>query len=283
MIFNTLISPDIMAVHLNDPSWVIVDCRFDLQKLDWGYEEYQLAHIPRAVYAHLNSDLASAITPVSGRHPLPKPEDFIRLLSKWGVDSSTQVVAYDAAAGQFAARLWWLLRYYHHPAVAVLDGGFAKWMTENHPIRSGIEYNQPSQFIGTPDPTMIVNLTDVEKIRRDPGFRLIDARSSSRFIGEGETIDPVGGHINGAVNHFYGINLNPDNTLKDAGTLRSSFEEILGPVGADHTVVYCGSGITATHNILAMEYAGLTGARLYPGSWSEWIRDPERPWAKDPK
>lgn len=277
MIYKTLISSEILARHLNDPDWVVVDCRFDLQKPEWGQEEYQLAHIPGAVYAHLNHDLASPVTPSSGRHPLPQPEDFITLLSQWGIDSTKQVIAYDLSAGQFAARLWWLLRFYHHPAVAVLDGGFTLWTEGNHPTRSGSEHNQPAKFIGIPDSAMTVNISDVEGIRLNPEFRLMDARSNGRFLGEGETIDPVAGHIPGAVNHFYGLNLNPDNTLKDPDALRSSFKAILGPVGPDHTVVYCGSGITATHNLLAMEHAGLAGARLYPGSWSEWIRDPNRP------
>jgi thiosulfate/3-mercaptopyruvate sulfurtransferase len=283
MIYRTLVSSDILAAHLNDPSWVVVDCRFDLQKPGWGMEEYQLAHIPGAVYAHLNHDLASPVTPTSGRHPLPQANDFIEILSGWGVDSAKQVVAYDSAAGQFAARLWWLLRFYHHPAIAVLDGGFAKWTAENRPTQSGVEHHSPSHFVGTADSAMIVNVTDVEEIRRDPNFRLIDARTNSRFRGEGETIDPVAGHIPGAVNHFYGMNLNPDNTLKDPKSLRSSFEEILGPIQPNHAVVYCGSGITATYNLLAMEYAGLAGVRLYPGSWSEWIRDPNRPWTTGPK
>jgi len=277
MVYKTLVSTETLAAHLNDPEWIIVDCHFDLQNPGWGFEEYQRAHISRAVYADLNHDLSSPVTPTSGRHPLPDSESFITLLSSWGVDSTTQVVAYDSAGGSYAAHLWWLLQFYHHPAAAVLDGGFAKWKGENRPTRSGIESRPPSHFKGTPESAMVVNASEVERMRHDAGFRLIDARARNRFEGESETIDPVAGHIPGAVNYFYGKNLNPDGTFKKPETLRSSFEEILGPVGPERTVFYCGSGVTASHNILAMEHAGLTGARLYPGSWSEWIRDPNRP------
>ena len=282
MVFNTLISIEILAAHLDDPGWILVDCRFDLQNPGWGLEEYRRGHIPGAVYAHLNNNLSAPVTPSTGRHPLPEPVDFKALLSAWGVDSTKQVVAYDSAGGAYAARLWWLLRFYRHPGTAVLDGGFARWLAENRPTRPGIESNPPSWFEGTPDPSMMVSASEVDRIRLDPGFRLIDARTRSRFMGEGETIDPVAGHIPGAVNHFYGMNLKPDGTFKAPETLRTRFEGILGSVRSGNAVVYCGSGVTACHHLLAMEHAGLNGARLYSGSWSEWIRDPNRPRTTGP-
>ncbi len=282
MNFETVISTEILAFHLEDPGWILVDCRFDLKKPEWGLAQYQQGHIPGAVYADANQDLSSSITPTTGRHPLPHPADFAATLSRWGIDSSKQVIGYDQAQGDYAARLWWLLRYYDHPNVAVLDGGFAKWTAENRPIRTGIEANPPAHFEGLPDETKVVNAGEVEQIRQNPNSRLIDARTSGRFKGENETIDPVAGHIPGAVNHFYGLNLNPDGTFKPVESLREQFERILAAVNSQNAVVYCGSGITACHNILAMELAGLHGARLYAGSWSEWIRDPKRPRAAGP-
>jgi thiosulfate/3-mercaptopyruvate sulfurtransferase len=200
-------------------------------------------------------------------------------LGSWGIDQAAQVVVYDTVVGAFAVRLWWLLRYLGHPAVAVLDGGWQKWQQENRPSAAGIQTRAPKTFIPSPDDTMLMDAAEVERIREDPDYLLIDARSGERYRGEKEPIDPIAGHIPGAVNRFHGENLSMDGTLLPPDTLREQFQALLGLRPAENAVVYCGSGVTSIHHILAMQIAGLPGARLYLGSWSEWIRDPRRPRA----
>lgn len=278
---TTIISTEELAEKLGTPGWVIVDCRFDLAQKDWGFEEYQKAHIPGAVYAHMNKDLAGPVTEQTGRHPLPDPQRMAERLGGWGIGSDTQVVVYDTSNGAYAARLWWLLRFLGHPAVAVLDGGFPIWLHEGRPVSSGIESNPPACFVGKPDWSMVAPVDEVERIRQDPAYRLIDARSAERFRGENETIDPVAGHIPGAINRFYGLNLSPEGVFLPADTIREQFAELLAGTPPENTVLYCGSGVTAAHLLLAMEFAGIHGAKLYPGSWSEWIRDGKRPISKD--
>jgi thiosulfate/3-mercaptopyruvate sulfurtransferase len=278
--FTSIVATDIAAAHLDDPAWAFIDCRFDLLQPEWGRQEYAMAHLPGAVYADLNRDLSGPVTPQTGRHPLPEPAAIIARFSSWGISPATQVVVYDAAGGSFAARLWWLLRYYGHTAVAVLDGSFQKWQREGRPLRSGVEARQAAQFVGQPDPGMWVSTAEVDALRQDPANRLVDARASARFQGEQEFIDPVSGHIPGAVNRFHGENLGPDGTFQPADRLKAAFIALLGGVPAANAIVYCGSGVTSCHHLVAMEYAGLSGTRLYPGSWSEWIRDPARPVAK---
>ena len=274
---TTIVTTSELQVHLTDEDWAIVDCRFDLARAQWGWEEYQKSHIPGAVYADMNHDLAGPITPDSGRHPLPDIQRLSRRLSEWGIGKDTQVVAYDDAGGSFAVRLWWLLRFLGHPSVAVLDGGFPKWTGEGRPTASGIETRPPAEFIPHPAWDMLVTAEEVDRIRQDPSYRLIDARSHDRFSGQNEPIDPVAGHIPGAVNRFYARNLTRQGTFLPPETLREQFSTLLGSIDPDHAVVYCGSGITSIHHLLAMELAGLPGARLYLGSWSEWIRDRNRP------
>lgn len=278
---TTIISTEELAEKLGSPGWVIVDCRFDLVKKDWGFEEYQKAHIPGAVYAHLGKDLAGPVTEQTGRHPLPAPEQMAERLGQWGIGADTQVVVYDAAGGSYAARLWWQLRFLGHQAVAVLDGGFPKWLHEGMSTTSGIETNPPATFVGRPDWRMVADVEEVDHIRQDPAYRLIDARAQERFAGKNETIDPVAGHIPGAINRFYGMNLSPDGVFLPPDALRSQFTDLLAGAQPENVVVYCGSGVTSAHHLLAMEIAGLHGAKLYPGSWSEWIRDGKRPISKD--
>jgi thiosulfate/3-mercaptopyruvate sulfurtransferase len=275
--FTTIISTDELSAHLNDPEWVIVDCRFDLAKPDWGLSSYREAHIPGAGYAHLDRDLAGPITPRTGRHPLPDITEMANRLGSWGIGQHIQVVVYDTAGGAFAGRLWWLLRFLGHPQVAVLDGGFQKWQRESRPVVSGSESRSPASFMPRPDWSMIVSVEEVERFRQDPDFCLVDARSAERYRGEKEPIDPVAGHIPGAVNRFHGQNLSPEGVFLPPEVLRSEFEALVGSTPPENVIVYCGSGVTSIHHILAMELAGLPGARLYLGSWSEWIRDPERP------
>ena len=278
---TTIISTEELAANLGKPGWVIIDMRFDLARKEWGFEEYQKAHIPGAVYAHLDKDLAAPATEQTGRHPLPTPDFMAERLGSWGIGDDTQVVVYDAAGGSYAARLWWHLRFLGHRAVAVLDGGLPKWLHEGKPTQAGIENNLPTRFTPAPDWSMMAPVEEVDRIRQDPAYRLIDARSAERFRGENETIDPVAGHIPGAINRFYGLNLSPGGVFMPPETLRSQFTDLLNGAPPENAVVYCGSGVTAVHHLLAMEIAGLPGGKLYPGSWSEWIRDGKRPISRE--
>lgn len=275
--FTTLVFTEQLAHHLDDPQWIVVDCSFSLADESEGERLFTERHIPGAMYAHLNRDLSSKPTGTNGRHPLPDLDAFKAKLGIWGLDAQTQVVAYDQDFGMFAARLWWMLRYLGHDAVAVLDGGMAQWMMEDRPTRSGLESPRTAkQFAGTPREGMLVTLAEVERFRVNSNFRLIDARAPERYRGEVETIDPVAGHIPGAVNHFYQDNLQAEGTFLSPQVLRARFDALLGDLPAGNAVSYCGSGVSACHNLLAMEYAGLVGARLYAGSWSEWCADPQR-------
>lgn len=279
MEFTTIVSTKILADHLSDPDWLVVDSRFDLAHPQWGREEYLKAHIPGAIFSDMKHDLAGPTTPTSGRHPLPAPEQWRSTVAQWGVTPNTQIVAYDVAGGSLAAaRVWWLLRAYGHPRVAVLDGGYPKWLAENRPVDPIQPPDRPATpFIGQLNPRAIVPLDDLLQRYRDPQVRLIDARSGERFRGEIEPIDAVAGHIPGAKSRPFAQNLNPDLTFKSPAQLKAEFEDLLGTIPSQNVIAYCGSGVTAAHNLLALEIAGLSGAKLYPGSWSEWIRDPKRP------
>lgn len=277
--FTTLLTSTELAHQLTNPHWAIIDSRFDLAKPDWGEAEYRLNHIPGAVYAHLDRDLSGPKTGHNGRHPLPDMSQFKIRLGQWGIDSLTQVVVYDQHNGMQASRLWWMLKYLGHEAVVVLDGGFAKWIKENRPTRPGDENRPPRIFNGAPREAMRLTADDVEQIRADPTYRLIDSRAPERYRGEVEPLDPVAGHIPGAVNSFNLGNVNPDGTFLAPNDLRAKFNALLGQIPPSNAVTYCGSGVAAAHSILAMELAGLKGARLYAGSWSEWCSDPTRPTA----
>jgi thiosulfate/3-mercaptopyruvate sulfurtransferase len=271
---TTLVSTDLLAAHLD--GWAVVDCRFDLQNARWGDEQYRLAHIPGAVYASLSPDLSGVPSGTNGRHPMPMPDALAATFGRLGIDRGTQVVAYDQDTGSWASRLWWLLRYLGHDAVAVLDGGWAKWTRESKPTRSGDETRKRTAFVPSPRPERRVELPDVVARIGDPARVLIDARAPERFEGRNETVDRVAGHIPGAVNHFFKRNLGDDGTMLPPETLRANFERVLGAHTPADAVMYCGSGVTACHNLLAMEHAGLPGTRLYVGSWSEWSSDPSR-------
>jgi thiosulfate/3-mercaptopyruvate sulfurtransferase len=278
MTYTNLIKTSDLFSNLQNPAWVIIDCRFDLAIPNWGFLDYQRDHIPGAVYANLNETLAGPTSPLTGRHPLPLMQKFAENLSSWGIDNTKQVIVYDMSDGSFAVRLWWMLRLVGHKAVAVLDGGFGKWKSDGYSTRSGFENNHPTSFQlpkNIPN-DKFVNAEEVEQIRTNPKYVLIDARSSERFRGEQEKIDPVAGHIPGAINRFYGLNLQSDGTLKSKSDLKAEFEDLLKGTDPKNVVVYCGSGVTSCHHLLALEVAGLKGARLYVGSWSEWIRDPHR-------
>ncbi|HEX2980880.1 MAG TPA: sulfurtransferase [Anaerolineaceae bacterium] len=275
--YTRLISTDELAVNLGNPDWVIVDCRFDLAKPDWGRADYGQGHIPGAVYAHLNEDLSGPVTEHTGRHPLPDPQKFRTTLSRLGIARDKQVVCYDTNGGAYAVRLWWMLRLYGHDRVAILDGGWQKWREEQRPETTGIEHNDYADFVGEPQQNWILTVTDVERLRFDPSYRLIDARAPQRYRGEIEPIDTAAGHIPGALNRFHGDNLSPDGTFKPAEQLRQEYAALLDGFDPAKVVVYCGSGVTSIHDLLAMELAGYPGAKVFIGSWSEWIRDPKRP------
>ncbi len=282
MRFTTTITVAELANHLDDPDWVIVDSRFKLANPDQGRMDYESAHIPGAVYAHLDHDLSGPIVKgVTGRHPLPSVEKVTDVFSDFGIDSRVQVVAYDDQGGALAAgRVWWLLRWLGHEAVAVLDGGWQEWVNNGLVVRSGIETRMPRKFIAHPRNDLIVSAEDVDTIRKDPQYRLLDARSADRYRGENETIDPIAGHIPGAISAPYADNLNPDGTFRDSESIAARYKKLLSGVPVKNVVCYCGSGVTATHDILAMMKAGLGEARLYAGSYSEWITDPNRPVEK---
>jgi thiosulfate/3-mercaptopyruvate sulfurtransferase len=262
--------------------WVVVDCRFDLQDNAWGREQYLSSHIPGAVYASLRDDMAGPRTGTNGRHPLPSIDALSATCGRLGISHDTQVVAYDQDWGIYASRLWWLLRYAGHDAVAVLDGGWAKWTREGRPAWGGHEAPTPAAFVAAPRLDMRVDVDEVVADLDNPSRLLVDARAPERYEGRVEPIDRIPGHIPGAVNHHYRSNAADDFTLLPPRRLREQFLKVLGAHDPSQAVVYCGSGVTACHNLLAMTHAGLPGARLYAGSWSEWSADPARPVEQGP-
>lgn len=266
---------------LQSPNLRVIDCRFDLVKPTWGRENYSQAHIPGAAFADLNSDLSAPIGPTTGRHPLPAAPDFVETLARWGITPETRVVVYDLGGGGFAGRLWWMLRAIGHAQVQLLDGGFAQWQRDQLPISSEIEIPQATAFKYSPEfcPDLWVTSQQVFSALQDPTIRLVDARASERFQGLSEPIDSIAGHIPGALNRFHGDNLTPAGTFKPAAQLKQEFTDLLGDAPLSQAFVYCGSGVTSCHHIIAMELAGLPQPKIYLGSWSEWIRDPNRPTA----
>jgi thiosulfate/3-mercaptopyruvate sulfurtransferase len=278
----TLVDAATLARRLGDPSVAIVDCRFNPTDLEWGAREYEGAHIPGAVFVDLEDELAGPRTGVNGRHPLPEPSTFSAVLGRLGIDSSVLVVAYDQDAGMYASRLWWMLRWMGHPAAAVLDGGFAEWMRQGRPVTAGAESRPPRRFTHAPRSEMVADAAEVADLAGRPGWLLVDARSPERFRGDVETLDTAAGHIPGAVNHFFRQNVDERGLFLAPAELRARLRATVGGTDADRIVCYCGSGVTACHMVLALEHAGLPGARLYPGSWSEWSSDPDRPQEKGP-
>jgi thiosulfate/3-mercaptopyruvate sulfurtransferase len=281
--FTTLVSTADLASHVDDSNWVVLDCRFDLADVAAGGRAYFEGHIPGALYCSLDRDLSGPKSGRNGRHPLPDADALAQTLGAWGIDSSVQVAAYDQDTGMYASRLWWLLRYLGHDRVAVLDGGFAKWTSEHRPVVSEIRPRAPRRFRSDERRDRRMTVEDVERIvrERSSSAMLVDARAPERFDGTRETIDRVAGHIPGARNHFFRNNLSAGGTFLDPGELRARWAASLGSTPPDRAVMYCGSGVTACHNLLALEHAGLRGARLYAGSWSEWTSDPERPIEAD--
>ena len=273
---TTLVSTADLAAHLRE--WRIFDCRHDLMKPELGESQYRQAHIPGAQFASLDRDMSAAKTGKNGRHPLPDPETFAAWVGRQGVKPADQVICYDASNGAMAARLWWMLRWIGHEAVAVLDGGIAKWTQEGRPVTAEIPHFPAADYPVNVNEDAAVGARMVH--RRLGQQLLLDARAPVRYRGEQEPIDPVAGRIPGARNRFNMDNVAADGTFKPAEELRKDFQQVLGGRAPREVVNYCGSGVAACHNLLAMEIAGLPGGKLFAGSWSEWIADPARPQEK---
>jgi len=305
--YTTLIGPAELAAPLSRSAvaageWTILDCRFDLARPDWGAGAYAAGHVPNALYAHLDRDLSGPVTPKSGRHPLPSVERLAETFGRWGIDDTVQVVAYDQGNGAYAARLWWLLRWAGHRKVAVLNGGFAAWQQAGLPTDTAPGVRSPRVFSPRLEANAVVSTAELERLLADGAFDsgaptgtpagkstrqslLVDARGADRFAGENETIDPVAGHIPGARNYPFLRNVDASGRFLAVAELQERWQATLregasSGVPAEQMIAMCGSGVTACHNLLALEIAGLTGARLYAGSWSEWIRDATRPVAR---
>jgi len=277
--FTTLIDAGSLAGLLGREDLALFDCRFELGKPQWGEAEYAKEHIPGAQYLHLDRDLSSVITAHSGRHPLPDPQAFARRIGELGAGPGMQIVAYDQGNGAHAARLWWLARWIGARQVAVLDGGLAAWRAAKLPLETSRQVPPARVMPVSLAADVMVDVAAVDELRRRPGTLLVDARGADRFAGRNETIDPVAGHVPGARNHPFTGNLGADGKFLPAEALRRRWQVLLGAQPASAVVAMCGSGVTACHNLLALEHAGLGGGRLYGGSWSEWIRDPRRPVA----
>jgi thiosulfate/3-mercaptopyruvate sulfurtransferase len=280
--YTTLIEPAELAAHISDTDWTVLDCRSDLARPEWGATAHAEAHLPNAIFAHLDRDLSSPVTSTSGRHPLPRVDAFTATLGRWGIDENVQVVAYDQSNGAYASRLWWLLRWVGHIRVAVLNGGFAAWQQAALPVSKQPSVRQPRRFTPNHAQAGVVSTVELERIlaagQLAAGERtLIDARSADRFAGQNEIIDPVAGHVPGASNHPFAHNLDAQGRFLPPHVLRTKWLETLHGQAPATAIAMCGSGVTACHNLLALEVAGLPGAQLYAGSWSEWIRDAARP------
>jgi thiosulfate/3-mercaptopyruvate sulfurtransferase len=277
MTTSTLISAEALALQLDEPRLRIFDCRFDLARPACGREQYDENHLPHAVHADLNRDLSAPVTARSGRHPLPPPAEFEARLRTWGVDCDSRVVAYDDGNGMYAARLWWMLRWLGHDDVAVLDGGMLRWRELGLPLEQAVPAATAGNFVARPRDGFAVDAAALMAASGDAALRILDARAPERYRGEVEPIDAVAGHVPGARNHPFALSLGADGRFLPPEELRTRFGTSLDGVPANGTIAMCGSGVTACHLLLALEHAGLGGARLYPGSWSEWSSDPARP------
>jgi thiosulfate/3-mercaptopyruvate sulfurtransferase len=276
--FSTLISAEQLAVAID--RCVVVDCRHDLFNHDAGFAAYEEGHIPGAFFLHQDDDIAGEKTGMNGRHPLPNRDDLEGVLQRLGLNTGQQLVTYDGQGGMYAGRLWWMAKWLGHQEVAVLDGGIAAWIklglpqskhSPNHPKKGS--FKMASSLVGS------VSAANIEANLAQREFQVLDARAAERYRGEVEPLDPRAGHIPGALNRPFQSNLRPDGMFKPAEVLRAEFTSLLAGKEPSTLIHQCGSGVTACHNLLAMEYAGLNGSLLYPGSWSEWSSLPERPIA----
>jgi thiosulfate/3-mercaptopyruvate sulfurtransferase len=274
--YTTLIDVATLERHLDDPAWVIIDCRHALTDFALGRKLYDESHIPGAFFADVERDLAGPHTGKNGRHPLPDPDAFAAYLRSIGVNDETQVVAYDAGGDMFAARVWFLCRWIGHDACAVLNGGFAAWTAAGYPTSAELSGPRSGAIVARVRPELVVDAAYVRAHLSDSKMQLVDARAADRFAGQNETVDPVAGHIPGARNRFFKDNFGADGRFKSPEELADAFRSI----GKTESIVHqCGSGVSGAVNMLATEIAGLRDTRLYAGSWSEWIADPARPIA----
>jgi thiosulfate/3-mercaptopyruvate sulfurtransferase len=271
--FTTLIDVAELAAHFQNPDWIILDSRFSIDDPSRGWHSYLKAHIPGAQYVHLEGDLSGPVIPgQTGRHPLPSVERAGQVCARLGVGPGVQVVVYDDAGGALpAARLWWMLRRLGHESVAVLNGGWQAWDADAHPTRDGMEVRPPQDFTPAVSDWGEATIDEIDRLRHDPAYRLFDSRSEERYHGRNETVYPLAGHIPGALSAPYADNLDAAGFFRPADDLRRRFEKLLDGLPAERAVFYCGSGVTANANLLALAAAGLGEARLFPGSWSEWI------------
>lgn len=275
---TTLIDVGTLHRHHRDPDWRVIDARFSLADADQGAREYAEGHVPGAVYAHLDDDLSGPIVRgATGRHPLPSVDRAASVFSRLGIGENVQVAVYDGAGGSVAARVWWMLRWLGHDAVAVVDGGWPAWTAEGMPVTRDVPQVAPRDFKANVRPHLATDVEGVDGYRVNEDWAVLDARTPDRFRGEQEPIDPVAGHIPGARSASFDENLGEDGCFVPPEELRRRFEDLLGGIPAKRAVNYCGSGVSACHNLLAIAHAGLGDAVLYPGSWSEWITDEDRP------
>ena len=281
--FEFLISAEQVQANLNNSEWLILDVRHDLADHQAGRRAYEQGHIPGAVFLDHELDLVAPKTGLNGRHPLPSRQELAQLLQQNGLRDGMQVVVYDAQGSLFASHMWWMLRWLGHPQVAILDGGWQAWQQlggaeESGPVKpapAAAELSVPEQAAM---PT--VQTEQVLKNLSKPIFTVLDARAAERYRGDVEPMDPVAGHIPDALNRSHLNNLGEQGRFKPAEQLRQEFQDLLGAISAEMVVHQCGSGITACHNLFAMELAGLSGSSIYPGSWSEWVSDASRPVAR---
>jgi len=276
MSFTTLISPEDLASNISQDNWFIFDSRFNLADTQAGETAYRHGHISNARYAHLDRDLSSAISSFTGRHPLPDFKTLVKKLGEWGVTNTSQIVIYDDASGAIAGRFWWLLRYLGHEKVAALDGGLSCWQKQGHPITTHLPKSTPGIYRPYVNCSTLVNAQTLEQELAKNSITLIDARAAERYQGKAEPLDPVAGHIPKALTRPFQLNLDTQGRFLPATELQQQFSVLIGQTPATKIVHMCGSGVTACHNLLAMEIAGLTGSKLYAGSWSEWIRNKNR-------
>ena len=272
-----LINTENLFKHRHDPDWVIFDCRHDLFDPGKGERQYREGHIPGAHFANIDTDLSGDKTGSNGRHPLPSPAAFSAFLARHGVSNTSTIVAYDDVGGQFASRLWWMARWIGLTKIFLLDGGIPKWIAEGRALATDVPAPSPAPLRGNANPLMVWSATELAAHIEDANISVIDARAAERYRGEVEPIDPVAGHIPGALNRFYKANLNADLTFRAADEIKNDFAKLTNDQSSANVVHYCGSGVTACANIFAMEYAGLPGSKLFAGSWSEWVSDPSRP------
>ena len=278
---TTFIAAEKLFSIISDKNLILLDCRFDLAKPEWGYNDYLENHIPNAIYADLDKDLSGLITSSSGRHPLPDKEKFIQKCSDWGIDQNKHVVVYDKTSGSFAARLWWMLRYYNHQNVSILDGGLQAWVEKQYPISVGTVNPNPSTFTGTVDENQLITTPQLEKLLNQDSVLLIDARAPERYHGINEPIDKKAGRIPGSLNFFHQNNINTDGYLLPQKVLMEKYQQLLENNLGSTKILYCGSGVTSCLDVAVMEYLNIPDVKLYAGSWSEWIRKDDHPVIND--